>query len=445
MNKLRFYIILLSSVLLAISISCALKQDTIKERPVLQNYQQVKLCKNCHERAYNQFKVSMHSRSYSNPVFKAMYFKEIVPRAEKDPEMAEVAKHCMACHNPIAHMTCDETIHTEKDFSNDYANGTCDFCHTINGIKGKEPGNGNYISEPGEKKYGPHMTDTNWHHIYSPLQSSSAFCGTCHNGNNRMGLMTKTTYTEWKKSVYGKRNVTCQTCHMSSIGFLSKNTPVFEKGKAAGGASIISPPDRSELHTHSFPGAYSTEQLSGSVKLQMKSDKKIASPGEKVQIKVRIDSRRAGHKLPTGCTNLRLLWLELKVSGNDNSFIVKAESLKPDSGGFDVAGMGKWDAEIIGDSIEPGNRVYRQVFLDKDGNETMSTVDATEIAFDNRLEAASTRIERYSFKAPGTKDNYVITAKLVYLAYPKSLTRRLGVPDAMPLEVATTSIDLSVK
>jgi nitrate/TMAO reductase-like tetraheme cytochrome c subunit len=424
--------------------SCTLT-PTARVRPTLDSYQNVELCRNCHKRAYDQYTVSMHSRSYANPVFQAQYFDEIIPRAMNEPAMHEEARQCLACHNPIAYMVNNEPILAREGSEKYDISGTCDFCHTINGIKGREPGNGNYISEPGPKKYGPHKTQTNWHHIYSPLQSSSAFCGTCHNDNNHKGLEIKSTYTEWKESVYARKGVSCQDCHMSVIGYLSKDSSVFERGKAVESTMLLQSPDRAELHTHTFPGAYSTQQISGAIRLQMKLNRNYVSPGQSITVRVRVDSRRSGHKIPTGSTDLRLLWLELNVTGGGKSFLIKASSVQPEKDGFDVSGMGQWDAEIIGDSIAEGNRLYRQIFLDEKGKQTISSVEAVKSIFDNRLEAAKTRVEKYRFLAPLTKDTYTITASLKYIAYPRSFSDRFNLPEAKTIEVASTTKELFVE
>ncbi len=447
MSRYGFSALILLSLFWVAILSCAPAE--VKKEPealiTASSYQHVDMCKGCHMRAYEQFVTSMHSRSSSNPRYKAMYFKKVVPRIDEGPHMAEEARQCLACHHPVAYMSSKEPMRTEEDFSKyRETGGTCDFCHTINGIKGKDPGNGNYISQPGPNKYGPHKAEGRWHHIYSPIQPSSKFCGTCHNDNNHHGLETKSTYTEWKESPYYRRGVTCQDCHMNIEGFISDTVPVFESGRATPVTNILRPPHREELHTHSFPGAYTVGQLSGSVKLEI-GLKRTASPGEELVLIVIVDSRRSGHKLPTGATPLRLLWLEVEVAGAGRTVQIKADPRSLREAPFDVSGSGAWDAEIIGDSVPPDNRLYRKIFLDKDGKQTIYFIDAVEVAFDNRLEAATMRAERYSFRAPAEKSEYTINATLKYLAYPKVFARELGVEEATVIVVARETKKLQVR
>ena len=54
---------------------------------------------------------------------------------------------------------------------------TCDLCHTIRGIDGAEPLNGNFLSSPSEVKFGPLRGADNAHHVFSPIQSRSEQIG----------------------------------------------------------------------------------------------------------------------------------------------------------------------------------------------------------------------------------------------------------------------------
>lgn len=432
------------AVLLLLVVSCSpepSKKPTTPTTPQLSQYQSAVLCKNCHERTYQQYQVSMHSKLSANPVFQAQYFNEILPSVQNSPAMTEEARQCLACHNPLAYLTGKGLSLTSQDLRVYEQMGTCDFCHTINGITGDVPGNGNYRSHPGQDKYGPHRTETNWHHIYSRVQSSSEFCGTCHNDNNHQGLEIKSTYTEWRESDYFKKRVSCQDCHMNTIGFLSRGAPVFDKGLVAEGANLKTE-QRKELHTHTFPGAYSTRQVSGTVTVKMRLDRRMSWPGEDVTLTVEVDNTRSGHKLPTGSTELRLLWLEVEVSGPD--FLLPLQAQSHSHGGFDVIGQGAQDAEIIGQSIAAGSRVYRQVFVDDSGRQTISSTRAVRSVFDNRLEAGRVREESYTFVAPKSKGLYTITARLRYQPYPESFTRGLNLPPPATLDVSTTTLDLQV-
>src|SRR5271169_1203517 len=58
-------------------------------------------CENCHSAILDQYSESQHAKAFSDPLFQAQYFKEILPQAEKDPRFVHEAKACIACHSPI--------------------------------------------------------------------------------------------------------------------------------------------------------------------------------------------------------------------------------------------------------------------------------------------------------------------------------------------------------
>ena len=424
-------------------LSCV-NQATVQKKISRGSYFPSTTCMNCHERAYKQHLDSMHAISFSNEAFQSQYFNEVVPQSLLDPHVEKDAAKCLACHNPIAYLTQAQPILSREMGELAENDVTCDFCHTITGYSGDSPGNANYIVSPGEYKYGPHRTETQWHHRYNRLFTSSHFCGICHNGTNHMGTVTKSTFTEWQKSPYAKKNIQCQDCHMNMIGFIEEGGPLFESGRAAQ-IGMSKPPRRKNLHTHTFPGSSSKNQMIGSIKLKIFTDRTIASPGETVDTTVFVDNRRTGHKMPTGHTEWRLIWLELVLNYEESHTHLQAE---PGSGGdiiYDVAGRCDDDTMVLGDDIPEGSRIYRQVFHDSSGKLTLASYEAARTVFDNRLDAAEMRKEKYSIKVPETKGTVYITAKLYYLVYPDSVARRLDIKPAEKIELATASREIVVE
>ena len=189
---------------------------------------------------------------------------------------------------------------------------TCDFCHTISGYAGNIPQNGNSISEPSERKFGPFRRETNWHHVYAELQTKSAVCAVCHNAVNHHGLEIKSTFTEWKNSRYAREGIQCQDCHMTVYGFQTGGKPTYDSGQAA---HMIpgSAPVRAKLYTHRFPGAHSRTQVMGAITLAIEPGSSSVPPGDELAVRVHIDHERTGHKMPSGSADLRQLWLSLDL------------------------------------------------------------------------------------------------------------------------------------
>ncbi len=82
--------------------------------------------------------------------------------------------------------------------------------------------------------------------------------------------------------------------------------------------------------------------------------------------------------------------------------------------------------------------MYRTVFIDKTGKQTLSFYWAVKKIFDNRLEPREVRKENYHYKIP--EDAYgvlTLVANLYYLPYPASFAKRLGMPEPEAFVIAS--------
>jgi len=411
-------------------------------------YQPSSTCETCHAPIVTQHSASQHSKAFSDPLFQAQYFKEVLPRAEKDAGLLQEARACIACHSPIDAIKFNGLI-TSRDQGTPAMSGiVCDFCHAIKGFEGAAPGNGNFIPAPSPgRKLGPFHEADNWHHVYSELQTKSEICGICHNATNHNGLEVKSTFTEWKNSRYATEGIQCQDCHMNLKGFLQGGKPVYESGRAADPSSTFGIGGRyhSTLYTHRFPGAHSRTQIAEAetITLIIETEKKVASPGDEIIIHVRVDNSKTGHKMPSGSKELRHLWLELAAyNGNKKVFIPATAGADT----YDLTGKGPSDREILGDDIPGGSRIYRTVLVDAAGKQTLAFYDAVKIIFDNRLSASEIRDETFYFKIPQDfKDKILLQANLNYLPYPSSFSTRFGLPKPVLFEVSSAKKELLLK
>ena len=400
-------------------------------------------CKGCHARIYDQHLASHHERSFTNPVFQAQYFEEVLPRASRDPALAEEARRCTACHAPVVYAASHQALSSANLLDPSMSGVTCDLCHTIQGWEGAEPGNGNFLSSPSTQKRGPLPGDATWHRQYSAIHTRSELCATCHEATNHRGVVVKGTYSEWKASPFARAGVHCQDCHMTRDGFLVGGQPRFESGKAAEGAALIAPPVRDRLSTHRFSGAHSRSQVEGAIGLALKASPATALPGETVELQLTVDSTRSGHKFPTGSADLRLLWLE--VTARSGEQVVRLPARYRARGTYAVAGQGPEDARILGTDVPEGSRIYRAVYFDAQGHHTLSSWDAAAIVHDNRLEAGERRVEVYSFTVPkGAAGAVRLDARLRYRSYPTAFATWTSLPAAEPVDVASASAELRI-
>ncbi len=412
------------------------------------DYLSAQACQNCHDTIFDQYSESQHAKAFSDPLFQAQYFKEILPRAERDSGVVYESKHCLACHSPIYFIKRQALITSKEQVDINLSGVVCDFCHSIEGYNGMAPGNGNFISDPSiEHELGPLKGADNWHHVYSELQTKSEFCGICHNAVNHYGLEVKSTFTEWKSSEFAAKGIQCQDCHMNLKGFLQEGKPIYGSGWAANPASTwgVGGKYRSTLYTHRFPGAHSRTQISNAltITISVDSEKPLLSSGDEITIHVLVDNSRTGHKMPSGSKELRQMWLELAAYNGNKKISIPAVKTGVDA--YDVAGKGPFDQEILGGDIPRGSRIYHAVFLDKAGKQTLSFYDAVKIIFDNRLNAAEIRKETFYFKIPADfKGKILLQANLNYLPYPSSLSNRLGLPNPRPFGVSSAKKELTL-
>jgi len=408
-------------------------------------------CRSCHAGIFEQQLQSMHARSFTNPVFQAQYFEELLPEVKMNWRLRRDAKGCIACHSPVRYILSKGNVASREDVDPEMSGVTCDFCHTIEGYRHKSPGNGNYISVPGEQKLGPlhYGQALSWHRRYSELHTKSEFCAICHSQVNRHGLEIKATFTEWKNSPYQEQRIECQDCHMNVQGFLTAGEPVYQSGQAAQ-TSLAHPPYRSKIYTHEFHGAHSRRQVVGALTLKIEVEETAVSAGDQIGLSVFVDNSRTGHKMPSGSAELRFLWLELRAYAlGDRAMrtipILVSADLEGE-GRYGIFGGSEIDRDVSKDDVTEGSRIYRAILVDETGKQTLSSYNATKIIFDNRLSAAEIRKEAYRFKVPeNAKGRVLLFADLYYFPYPASFAKRLGLPKADGVVIASTKEVISLE
>jgi hypothetical protein len=414
-----------------------------------QGYEPSSTCRGCHDTIVAQHFLSEHEKSFTNPTFQAQYRQDLLRKSETDPGLNAEARECISCHEPISYATQGPRIISLQEVNPNMNGVTCDVCHTMTGYRSPKPQNGNYIIAPSGTKFGPFKEEGDWHHVYSELQTKSEICAVCHEAVNRHGFQIKSTYTEWRESVFGKIGISCQDCHMNVNGFLTGGEPRFSSGKAAN-MSLGKAPERTRLYTHQFPGSHSKTQVEGAIELSIKATPMDASQSRTMMIEVTVDNSRTGHSMPSGSADLRLLWLEVAVHIGDRVLILpvgtEVPAVNTDLSSHSIAGYGNFDSLLIGQEIPKGSRVYRAIFTDAKGQATLNSYDAVAKLFDNRLKAAEKRREFYPCTIPeGAKSDFSIEAVLKYLPCSSTFTDQLGLPKPEVVIVARKKIELGAR
>jgi hypothetical protein len=392
----------------------------------------------CHIDFYQQWKQAMMSQAYTHHWDEIEYFKLAVPHAEKDQKVAGVKAGCNGCHAPISFLAGD--VPPPKPEANSRANESvsCDLCHTITGFKGDTPHNFNYISEPGNVKYGNRKGAESPAHEtrYSAFHQTAEFCGTCHNEKSPYDVWVKSTHLEFIEGPYAKEGYVCQDCHMT-----------YAQARNAEMADEI--PDAAQ---HLFHGAHDPGKVRSVVELRIHPDIREAEPGEKVKFTVALFNQKTGHKFPSGSAEERLVWLHVEAKDAGG----KTYHLRVDKKGFTgeeytIAGkdLAYQDmgiplnlpnfAGIERDGVPEGDRIYRLPYFDPQGRMTIMQWNTASQGTDYRIGPRETKLETYTWMIPNDAAAGSMTVKAVmyYQKLPAPVAKFLGVPmeEADPVEV----------
>ncbi len=400
------------------------------------------VCGKCHSEIYEQWNGSMHSKAFVDPIWRAatkLFFKETT----ESGEILEM-KACVKCHTPLGFRSY--SISSPAD---DYdklaelpAQGIfCNWCHNISEIK--HIGDAGYELEPGggeddpSTMLGPRKDASSDFHptSYSELHTRSEFCGLCHNVSHAANkLPIETTYSEWKNSPYNtgdpETTVNCQDCHMRQrpgVPATGKTERPDNPGKAA-----INGPDRPHIWTHYFVGgnAIVTKLMGSEVNSKMAVERlRNAADLEVIKsrfykkeslsyLKIKVINSGAGHYLPTGITEVRQMWLDVKITDAGGKTIFRSGALDKD---------GNIDKDAV---------LYYTQLGNKKGEPVLNIALADRVLYDYRIPPKGYVIEKYAFNIPPDAISPLkVKATLKYRSVSQSLAKILLGDDAPEIPV----------
>ena len=334
-------------------------------------------CAQCHDRIYDDWALSMHSKASDDPLF-----KKVLSRAQSALG-SRVRETCAACHGPVAILAADSR--SRKKSTNEGV--TCDVCHSITAVDEGYLTPLRYHTDPGIER-GPYKDSPAPHPTaYSYLMSQARFCSACHQGtlSGEDEFLMWDTYGEWDRSAYNTSPVDartglgrpevptrCQDCHMKGYaGEVAKDGPF-----------------RTEAHRHLFPGSQNEGIIGSALTFHMTARK---SPDRRVlHLTVQTHNKLAGHMLPTGFPDRRLV--------------------------VDVTGLDRGLSTMFHET-----RVYGKIFHDKKGNSPAPFWLATGVERDNRIAPGEIRTEHFTFSLTG--DLAEIRVQLQYFHVGEDLSK----------------------
>ncbi|MEW4530461.1 multiheme c-type cytochrome [Maioricimonas sp. JC845] len=335
--------------------------------PLLEvHFPSAKECAACHPRQYDQWSRSMHAYAQHSPVFEAFTLTMI------ERTGGTIGTFCTRCHTPIG-VSLGETGSTRNVCRSRLSMEgiTCVVCHRMQRPYYKA--SGRLPVTPGQADqgcmYGP-FVDAVPVAGGHPAQGSgyllkSEFCGSCHDVTSPQGVRLEEAFSEWQNSPAAKEGHTCQHCHMGPIQGvpIARNERPWGKAAVVPGVDPASLPDR-PLSDHTFSGPdysllpdtefphkldwmyeqdyrdtarLSPHQRDTLTRLRIRNRTQLerarfkryellrnaarlhvthpqcAEQGDRIPIRVDVESLVAGHNLPTGFTAERQVWVEVAI------------------------------------------------------------------------------------------------------------------------------------
>jgi nitrate/TMAO reductase-like tetraheme cytochrome c subunit len=415
-------------------------------------FEEDSFCAECHVDIAAQHAQAMMSQSFVHAWDEIEYFELALPHSQKQPKVAGVRAGCNGCHAPLAFLAGD--IPPQRPSQGTRANEgvSCDLCHSIVGFEGEVPFNFNFIVAPGDIQQGARGgTDSMGHEIQvNPFLKTAEYCGTCHNEKDPWGLWVKATHLEWQDSPQAKAGIVCQDCHMPPAAGSS--------APEAGGE------ERTDIRQHLFHGAHDTGKLAGAVEVRIHSRQPEAARGSTVILMATVVNAKAGHMIPTGSAEERVVWLDVEAidsAGGRHHLPVDAKGFDGES--YTIASTATLAYQDIGDirgmdgfqglprdgRVPDGDRIYRLPYLDPQGRMTIAQWNTAAFGPDYRLAPLQARNETFTWQLP--KDvpagKVEVIATVWYAKLVSSVAEHLKIPpeESEPVMMSRHSTVFTVK
>jgi hypothetical protein len=212
---------------------------------------------------------------------------------------------------------------------------------------------------------------------------------------------------------------------------------------------------------HLFHGAHDPGKVGGSVEIRMHPEEREVLYDDVVVLNVQLFNAKAGHKIPTGSVEDRILWLHVTATDSKG----KSYHLPVDKKGFEgeeytIAcdtlayqdmGLPKGIEGFKGvqrDGVPAGDRIFRMPYFDPEGRMTIMQWNTKSQGLDYRIGPRETKIETFTWQLPDDIELGRVTfhAVLNFQKLVKPVADFLGVPpdesEIVPVNSASTWIEV---
>ncbi|MHC4223391.1 MAG: multiheme c-type cytochrome [Planctomycetota bacterium] len=220
-------------------------------------------CKGCHEEIYNEWMQDKHSQAWVCELFTEL------SKNHTDPT-------CWSCHAPRPIYQTGLNSPASERASDRQSGINCLTCHLNR--------EGTHVLGPVRDPQGTAEVPADCGPMYDPSFANEAsqavtnvYCGICHKLHG--------TDVEFVESEYGRKGMTCLTCHMKEV-----MGPIARGGKPRA------------RRVHRMPGAHSAGMLQHAMTIEPRV--------EEGTLFIRTINRGAGHKIPTDARH-RAIWVRV--------------------------------------------------------------------------------------------------------------------------------------
>ncbi|MCB1036221.1 MAG: hypothetical protein KDD47_20525 [Acidobacteria bacterium] len=196
---------------------------------------------------------------------------------------------------------------------------------------------------------------------FSQYHLEAGFCGNCHNVTSPATTLiddsgtdtgipfpVERTYKEWQQSDFGSGGgqQSCQSCHMPDTGVSPAYACVFESNDRTGnmavhrfvGGNVWIPavlrdeyPNLGRTDSYNATVAWAQDMLANQTAMLELTAPATAPVGGTLDLGVRV-TNLSGHKLPTGYSEGRRMWLNVQVRDTTDTLIFESGAYDPATG-----------------------------------------------------------------------------------------------------------------
>ena len=199
-----------------------------------------------------------------------------------------------------------------------------------------------------------------------------------------------------------------------------------------------------DVRQHLFHGAHDPGKLAGVAEVRIHPETREVEPGDPVKLTAVVVNAKAGHKVPSGSAEERVVWLHVEAKDAKG----KVWPLRVDKKGFageewtiadakalayqdigDIKGIPGFKGLPRDGMVPDGDRIFRLPYFDEQGRMTIAQWNTAKLGTDYRLAPLQAVSETFTWSPPDLPPGPVtVTATVWYSRLVSSVAEFMKVP-----------------